>query len=137
MLCNRGLGLTLYRIIRGIQLKCDAFVIFVSMAILMTGCSSDLGRSSKLEEKPSSYMHDENGRPVADAVSKFVVNTPPGSAGSVSGLDGRIVHARVGHDYTSALGQRCRTVWISDKTGGTVNNAVCFNGIVWGTVFPW
>lgn len=77
---------------------------------------------------------DAAGRPVADEIAKFAVNTPPGQSGTVLTNNQQRVQVYVGMDYISATKQKCRAVRLGYSDGQTMSSAVCFDGSVWKTI---
>lgn len=104
----------------------------VPVLVAVGACSSPAPEPVPTASTVSSV--DSAGRPVADEIAKFAVNTPPGQSGTVMTQDGQSVQVYVGIDYISATKQRCRAVRLGYSNGQTLSSAVCFDGTVWKTV---
>lgn len=107
------------------------------ICISITGCTKTIPEYQEEKPKVVSSSLDGHGRPIADAIARFAVNTAPGGFGNLNLSDGRLVNVRVGQDYISAANHNCRYIWISANAVQTQKNAVCFIDDAWKTVFPW
>ncbi|GLQ05770.1 DVU3141 family protein [Sneathiella chinensis] len=77
---------------------------------------------------------DTAGRPYADPVAHFAINSPPGTSGNVTLPEGQGVEVFVGRDYISAANEKCRSIVVKDANGLATSNAVCFSNASWKTV---
>ena len=69
-----------------------------------------------------------------DAVARYAVGASPGASAPVMSGTGSSVTVQVGSYYTSALGERCRRVVLSDGFGRSQVSAVCLVDAGWTTV---
>ncbi len=103
----------------------------VPMCVAIAACSAVTPPQSEPKTVPNM---DTAGRPVADEIAKFAVNTPPGQTGTVMTKNQQRVQVYVGMDYISATKQKCRAVRLGYSDGQTMSSAVCFDGSVWKTI---
>lgn len=77
----------------------------------------------------------ETATPVAsDAVARYAVEASAGASAPVMSKSGSNVTVQVGSYYTSALGERCRRIVLSDGFGRSQVSAVCLVDNGWTTV---
>ncbi|MBO6636136.1 DVU3141 family protein [Parvibaculum sp.] len=69
-----------------------------------------------------------------DAVARYAVDASPGASAPVISGAGSSIVVQVGSYYTSALGERCRRVVLSDGFGRSQVSAVCLVDNGWTTV---
>lgn len=73
--------------------------------------------------------------PVAtDTIAQYAVNAASGTMTTIQSPKRGTVNVKVGGDYVSAAGNRCKRVTLSDATGWLQINAVCLNDASWMTV---
>lgn len=107
--------------------------IWGGIAILfLSACSANVNKDVS-SVSSNNVVKGARGRPVADPVAMFAVNSAPGQTGVVN-LSGKSINVRIGKDYISAANKRCRSVILQYSNGHSQANAVCFNGSEWATV---
>ena len=114
--------------------KMSLFFQITLLALTLTACSENIFQQSKPIASQPIGEKDSSGRPYADPLANFLLNTTPGRTGTVTLNNGETVLVRVGSDYTSAANKRCRRMIVEFTDGRSQANAVCFNGTVWKTV---
>lgn len=73
--------------------------------------------------------------PAGDPIATYVRGVAPGTTGFVSSASGRETKVHVGDEYTSAAGNRCRRIILSDTSRrNTQVSAVCLKDEGWSTV---
>ena len=107
------------------------WICLIPMCVAIAACGSIAPLSSQTK---TVLNKDAAGRPVADEIAKFTVNTPPGQSGTVITNKQQAVQVYVGADYISATNQKCRAVRLGYSDGQTIASAVCFDGSVWKTI---
>jgi hypothetical protein len=76
-----------------------------------------------------------SGRAAGDPVALYAIGASQGASASVVSASGRNTLVRVGGDYISATGDRCKRVVLSEAaTGKSQVSAVCFVDASWMTV---
>ncbi|MEH6404021.1 MAG: DVU3141 family protein [Sneathiella sp.] len=117
-----------------LQSKISLFFQITLLALTLTACSANIFEQPKPTASQSIGEKDSSGRPYADPLANFLLNTPPGQTGTVTLKNGETVLVRVGADYTSAANERCRRMIVEFTDSRSQANAVCFDGTVWKTV---
>ncbi|MEQ8267729.1 MAG: DVU3141 family protein [Parvibaculum sp.] len=69
-----------------------------------------------------------------DTIAQYAVSAALGSTTTIQSPGRGSVLVKVGGDYVSAAGNRCKRVTLSDTTGWLQINAVCLNDTAWMTV---
>jgi len=104
------------------------------LLLALSACGETRVSASDQPLTTNAIKVDKSGRPVADRIAKFVINTPPGRQSSVTLEDNQTVNVKVGRDYISAANEKCRSIIVQYPDGRTQTNAVCFGGSAWKTV---
>lgn len=120
-----------------IKLKIVIVIAALFPLIFLSGCESFNSSTEKIKPVNDQLRLDRQGRPVSDPIAEFVVNTVPGNTGTVVMQDGRIFSVKVGSDYISATGRKCRNILMGLSQSQIEKNAVCYIENSWKTVLAW
>lgn len=109
-------------------------IIVAAIASLLAACAQPASENVAKPVPTTKYLKDNSGRSVGDPIAQASVNSPPGSNVQVVLGNGTALTIKIGNDYDSADGTRCRSIIVNYPAKGAQRNAVCNENGVWKTV---
>lgn len=114
--------------------KVSKTIVLIASIGLLTACAERAPEPAAESVVTPKYFKDTSGRYVADPIAQASVNSPPGSNVQVVLGNGTTLTVKVGGDYNSADGAKCRSIIVNHPEKGAQRNAVCNENGVWKTV---